>query len=251
MTKRYEHFRGALYYAVRTGDGAPAGYKFLGDAPMAKIAIDEKYEEHMESTSGLNRMDNYYPVEEKLTLELEIDQVENETFSLLFCGGVVGVASGTIASPIALGTVAVGDFVPLGRRNLTNLVLTDSAGTPTTLTAGTHYRIADAATGLIQILSLSGLTQPINYAADYGAESVIPFLTEPSAEIAVFGNLVNLAKQHEKVGLTIYRVRLNRPSEYMVIGEKVKLKVKGMILEDPVMAEELDGGPYMKKSVAA
>jgi hypothetical protein len=249
--KLYAHFRGPLYFSVIDDDGvASVNESFFGNAPSLKVTVDENFEEHMESTSGLNRMDNYYPMSEKVGLEIEVDEMRADVLAFLFGGEVTSRASGsfTTGSPDVIdGTVESGSFVKLARRGIGTLVIKDST-TPTaeTLTEGVDYRIIDAKAGRIQFIGedLGDYEQPFNAAYTYIADTQISMLANLSPEIRITGDLVNLANGRKSEGNIIHRVKLHRPSEYQIVGEKVSLKCKGMALEDLIAAAVAGGSPY-------
>lgn len=250
MAKKYLHFKGELLYFARPDPFAMRPLKFFGNAPSLKMMTEETYEEHMESTSGDNRMDNYYKSGEKNSLELEVDQMEADTLAFLYGGVVTDVASGTFTtgSPDTLPTgLAAGDIVKLRRGNVTSLALKDSdTPTPADLVAGTHFKVRSAKNGTLEIISVTGLEQPIKAAYSYGAEKVITLMEDESPEIYIVGDLTNLANQRKPCTADIYRVKLQRPSELVLLGDKASFKCKGMLLEDLERAAELEGGPYMK-----
>jgi hypothetical protein len=250
MAKRYGHFRGELLYFPRPDPFAMKPMKFFGNAPNLKMMSEETFEEHMESTSGDNRMDNYYKTAEKNSVELEVDQMEAATLAFLYGGDVIDISSGsfTTGSPDTLPTgLVAGDILKLRRGNVTSFAAKDSATpTPTDLTEGTHFKIRNAKNGTMEILSVTGLTQPIKCAYSYGAEKIITLMAEESPEIYIVGDLINLANQRKPCTVDIYRVKLQRPSEFTLLGDKVSFKTKGMLLEDLERAAELESGPYMK-----
>jgi hypothetical protein len=247
--KLYGHYRGPLYFALMNEEGlADVNQKKFGNAPSLKVTIDENFEKHFEATSGLNRMDNYYAMQEEVALELEIDEMLASTVAFLFGGEIVARASGsfTTGSPdIIDGTVEEGSYVKLARRGISSLVIKDST-TPTaaTLTEGTNYTIIDAKSGRILIDDLTGIVQPLKCAYSYEADTQISMLSDISKEIRIFGDLVNLANGRAAESSQIHRVKLHRPSEFVMLGEKVSLKCKGMILEDTIEAAKAGGSPY-------
>ncbi len=248
--KLYAHMRGPLYFSVRDDDGVPSvNEDFFGNAPSLKITVDENFEKHMESTSGLNRMDNYYPMSEEVGLELELDEMRPDVFAFLWGGTVTSRASGsfTTGSPdIIDGVVETGKYIKLARRGITNLVIKDSTSpTAQTAVAGTDYIIVDAANGRIKwIGDPDDFEQPFKAAYNYIADTQISMLADLSPEIRITGDLFNLANGRKAEDNIIHRVRLHRPSEFQVLGEKVSLKCKAMVLEDPVEAAKVGGSPY-------
>lgn len=248
--KLYAHMRGPLYFSVRDEDGVPSvNEDFFGNAPNLKVTVDENFEKHFESTSGLNRMDNYYPMSEEVGLELEVDEMRADILAFLFGGEVTARASGTFStgSPDVIdGVVETGKYIKLARRGISDLVIKDSA-TPTaaTLDEGVDYIIVDAAAGRIKFIGdPDDFEQPFKAAYDYIGDTQISLLASLSPEIRITGDLVNLANGRKSEGNIIHRVKLHRPSEFVVLGEKVSFKCKGMALEDTAEAAKVGGSPY-------
>ena len=97
----------------------------------------------------------------------------------------------------------VGDRYFLAHPKVSALVVKDSAGTPATLTLGTHYT-ADTDFGAIQFLDTTGLTAPFKASYTYGAVTEIGIFTQPLPERFLRLEGVNTAaRQRQGAGRTV------------------------------------------------
>lgn len=133
------------------------------------VTVEDTYAEHKNTCGEISTIDARDLVERIVKLKVSIDQLKKEILGIALGGTVTNTATGaTFTAKTFPSGLADGDVVPIpgGYVNLASLTITDSNGTPATLTAGTHYT-ADLPGGLITILSLTGKTQPLKAA---GAE---------------------------------------------------------------------------------
>ncbi len=202
-------FQGIIYLA-KLLSGVPQKLWWVGNCPKADFAPNVTRRQHRESYSGNRTIDRtrFSAREAKLTLTLEDINKENIAVGLL--GKKVTTAGGSITAETFPSALVVGDVVKLKYPNASAIVITDSAGSPATLTLNTHYKVLDAKKGTIEILSLTG-TQP--YKAAYTAAAV-PVITglegDDSDEYYVLCDLLNTEPATDQaIALEIYKVQID------------------------------------------
>ena len=112
------------------------------------------------------------------------------------------------------------------------LTVVDSAGTPATLTAGTHYT-ADEDFGAIQFLDVTGLTAPFKASYTFGAATEIGIFTQPLPERFLRLEGVNTAAGNAKVLIELYRVAFDPLKKFDIISNDLnKFELEGSLLAD-------------------
>jgi hypothetical protein len=189
----------------------------------------------------------------KPTLKLTIDSATKEALEYIVGGNATDKATPAsfLAANTVFPTVAVGKTYPIPNNwtNLETLAITDSTGSPVTLTLGTHYT-ADLVKGTITILSLTSITQPLKAA---GAESATDFNVFSLGEFGGFEAFIrlagkNIADDNRKVITDVYRcfippTKINFKNEG---NETDKFELNCMPLKGNARQVALGYGPYAK-----
>ena len=151
--------QGDFFLAARNSSGVPGPRWFLGEAPAISIEQEEEVETVKETSTGTKG--TLARIGKGLTLKLKmtIRDIKQKNRLLTNRGTALSISSGSVSAE-AMPTMAVGDYYVTKNPGVSSLVITDSAGTPGTLTLGTHYEVIDADQGIIKILSLGSFTQP-------------------------------------------------------------------------------------------
>jgi hypothetical protein len=198
------YFYGSGKIFIGTRD---AGGKFEPGAefhcPSFEVEVEDERLQH-KNTSGAKRvLDLDISLETMPKVKISIDTYSEEILAMALGGEATEKTSGSsflaASYPFPSG-IAVNDVVPVpgGFSNLESLVITDSNGTPATLTAGTHYTV-DLASGLVTFLNLGAFTQPFKAA---GSENdnfhVISIGTATKKEKFVRFSGVNVADEDQK-----------------------------------------------------
>src|SRR4029079_8907311 len=146
-------------------------------------------------------------------------------------------------------TMAVGDVYKLKYPNASAIVITDSAGSPATATLNTHYKILNAKTGLIEILSLGSFSQPFKAAYTAAAVTVITGMTGDDAdEFGVYCDLVNTEPATDQaIALEIYRVQID-PTKLLALvnAEGGSFDIEATVLRDLTKAADSEFGGYFR-----
>jgi hypothetical protein len=242
-------FQGQIYVAERTPvTGVPGPLWWVANCPKAEFAQKIERRIKRESFSGLREIKKtrIKTRDGELTMTWEDINVRNIIVGML--GKEVTTAGGSITGE-TFPTVAVKDIVKLKYPNASSIVLTDSAGTPATLTANTHYKVLDAKAGLIEILSLGSFTQPFKAAYTAGAVKVVTGMEgDDSKEYYIYCSLLNTEPSTDQaVGLEIYRAAFDPATLLALINEdQGSFDVKATVMRDSVRATSTETGGYYR-----
>lgn len=244
--------QGQVIVHKRNAAGIIGGGFLLGNVPKFEVKPTMERREHQESQSGQRLIDKVQTTTKGGTLDMTLEDIRHDNLALLLSGKKVTLAAGsyTSGSPDTFPTgLVVGNYVKLSRPNVSSLVITDSAGTPATLTAGTHYRLSDAKHGYVEILSLGAFTQPFKAAYSYGETKVVTmYEADDNDEYWVYFAGVNTeGTPDQSVGMDIYRVVFNVADLVALINqEQGSFDITARILRDNVRAADANFGGFAR-----
>ena len=228
----YISLQGKMYVAA-VSNGVPGAFRYLGNVPVGGLQFSTDVYTHSESTTGQRLEDLRIPRSKSAKISLTLEDFSKENLALALYGAASAIASGSVtneALPIAL---VAGDYVRTAKPNISALVVTDSAGTPATLTAGTHYEITSAVHGTIKFLNVGTFTQPFKLAYSNAAASNVNMFTQNAQELWVkFDAAETVAGQNNKL-VELYRVLFDPTSDMELINNETgKLPLAGSALYD-------------------
>ena len=229
----YASFPGRVYLGKRDISGNPIEVRSPGNVAELKLSLKTDVLEHYESQSGQRSLDHRMIKSKSATINLSIEEFTKENLALALYGTHVATASGTVTDePIGGATPVVGDRYFLAHPKVSTLVVKDSAGTPATLTLGTHYT-ADTDFGALQFLDTTGLTAPYKASYAFGDVSEIGIFTQPLPERYLRLEGLNTAQGNAKVLVELYRVAFDPLKELALIStEYNKFDLEGSLLAD-------------------
>ena len=229
----YASFQGRVYLGKRDINGNPIEVRSPGNVAELKLSLKTDVLEHYESQSGQRSLDHRMIKSKSATINLSIEEFTKENLALALYGTHVATASGTVTDePIGGAVPVVGDRYFLAHPQVSTLVVKDSAGTPATLTLGTHYT-ADTDFGAIQFLDTTGLTAPYKASYAFGDVSEIGIFTQPLPERYLRLEGLNTAQGNAKVLVELYRVAFDPLKELALIStEYNKFDLEGSLLAD-------------------
>jgi len=240
-------FQGAIYISKRAS-GVPGPYWWMCNAPKADFAPNVTRRNHRESYSGNRQIDRTRISSRDAKMTLTGEDLHKKNMALALGGTEVTTAGGSITAE-AMPTMAVGGVYKTKYPNGSSHVITDSAGSPATLTLNTHYKILNAKSGLIEILSLGAFTQPFKVAYTAAAVTVITGMTADDAdEYAIFVDDLNTeAAPDQAIGMEIYRVQFD-PTKLLALinAEGGSFDLEATVLRDLTKATDNEFGGYFR-----
>ncbi|HLA34970.1 MAG TPA: hypothetical protein VJ001_08905 [Rhodocyclaceae bacterium] len=230
---QYASFQGRVYLAKRDENGNPIEMRSPGNVASLKLALKTDVLEHYESQTGQRSLDHRMIKSKSATIELTIEEFTKENLALALYGNFqVGTGDTVAAEPFGGATPVVGDRYCLAHPKVSSLIVKDSAGTPATLTHGTHYT-ADTDFGAIQLLDIAGFTPPFAASYSYGAVTEIGLFTQPLPERFLRFEGMNTAQGNAKVLVELYRVAFNPLKDLALISSDYnKFDLDGALLAD-------------------
>lgn len=215
----YYYGQGRIY-SRPVGATGGGGWTWWGDVSELSFGGTDESASHKESYSGNKSVVRKFSIGGDRTLSGTLHQVDPEALGRLLRGTVTEIPADTVAAEDFPATVAVGDVIKLDfPYNVTELVITDSAGgSPQTLDAE-HYEL-NASHGSIRILSLpSGpaLTQPFRAAYKHAGGRQVAFFNALPENIALRYEGINLAENNAPVIAEFYKVSTQPLQELALI----------------------------------
>jgi hypothetical protein len=229
----YASFQGRVYLGKRDELGHPIEVRSPGNVAELKLSLKADVVEHYESQSGQRTLDHRMIKQKSATVNLTIEEFTKENLALALYGNHVTGATGTVTAETVGGVApVVGDRYFLAHPKVSSLVLKDSAGTPATLTLGTHYT-ADTDFGAIQFLDLTGFTPPFKANYAHGIATEIGIFTQPLPERYLRLEGLNTAQGNAKVLVELYRVAFDPLKDISFISNDYnKFELEGSLLAD-------------------
>lgn len=229
----YASFQGRVYLAERDAGGNPVNTRAVGNVSKLSLALKTDVLEHYESMTGQRSLDLRMIKQKSASVNLTIEEFTRDNLALaLYGSGVTGTSGSVTGESVGGAAPQTGERYFLAHPKVASVVLTDSAATPATLTAGTQYT-ADADFGAVQFLDLTGLTPPIKAAYTFGATDAVGLFTQPLPERFVRFEGVNTAFGNEKWLIELYRVAFDPLKNLDVIGDDLnKFELDGSLLFD-------------------
>jgi hypothetical protein len=241
-------FQGAIYLAKNNSSGNPGPLWWVGNCPKAELAPSVERRKHRESFSGNRQIDRTRFKSRDAILNLTLEDISKDNIAVGLLGKKVTTAGGSITAE-TFQTAAVGSVLKLKYPNASSIVITDSAGSPATLTLNTHYKILNAKTGLIEILSLGAFTQPFKAAYTAAAVSVITGMEGDDAdEYYLFCDLVNTEPSTDQaIGIEIYRCQIDPTKLLALINEDAgTFDIECSVMRELTRATDSEFGGYFR-----
>jgi len=230
MAETYYYGQGKVY-SRKTG----GKWRWWGDVSALTLRAEIEKAEHKESYSGQKAVVRSIKVGTTVSMQATLHQIDPDNLAEAVYGAASDIDAGTVTGE-GLGTVAAGDIVRLAHGGVSDLVITDSAGTPATI-ADTHYTL-DERYGVITFVSLpSGPapTMPLLAAYSHAGGRQVNIMTQPTPVMEFRYDGVNLAEGNAPVTLELYKISTDPLSELALITDGTSLA--GMQVTCPVLLD--------------
>jgi hypothetical protein len=189
------------------------------------------------------------------TGEISISEHSADILKVALYGNKATIAGGAVsATAFENDAAVVGSIlaIPGGKVGISSLVVTDSAGSPATLTLDTDYEIVDADAGLIKILSLGSYTQPFKAAFTERAGTGVGIFTQRVFELAMRFKGINILNNDRVEVLDLYKIQLEPTNDWQGMGDGTdvqKVTLAFGLLKDSEKAVDATFGQYGKLSM--
>lgn len=226
--------QGRVYVADRDTSGNSKSFRDCGDVSSLKFSLSTDVVEHNEHTSGQKLTDLRIERKKSASMQAIIDEFSKENIALS-CRSTAGtIAAGTVTAEVFTPTgVVAGEIYRTVKPVVSSVVVKDSAGSPATLTLGTHYTIEDAKAGLIKFVNVAAFVQPFKVDYSNGLVDNVPLFTTGLNEKWLRFVGLNGANSDKKVMVDLYRVAFDPMKDFDLIGDDItKFSLDGSVLYD-------------------
>lgn len=236
-------FQGKIWLGERLANGKPGALRWVDDAAKVQLKLTQDKSERTENFSGLRLTSAVLSKAGKAEFSITLNAASADNLALATYGSKAAVTGGTVTGEVLPQDLATGDVVALDHRNISALALTDSTGTPVTLTAGTNYDVESADGGLVAIKATTG-TQPYKAAYTYGDGVNVAMFTQPAPERYLLLDGIDTVS-NERVLVRLYRCRFDPASQLDLINDDFgTLELGGSVLYDTVNAGDAALGGF-------
>ncbi|HIP79462.1 MAG TPA: hypothetical protein EYH07_13505 [Kiloniellaceae bacterium] len=231
MPHNYFSFQGQVMLADNAA--ANSDPRLLGNVATLELSLNAETIDHYESQTGRRSLDLQMVKTLSAEISLTLEEWTPDNLAFALWGSRADVTAGSVSGE-TVGGASPSTGVPyqLDNMNVSNVVLTDSAGTPATLAEGTHYTL-DARFGRITFLDLAGLTTPIQAAYSYAGRIDVALFTQPMKEYRLLFHGVDTLQGDRPVRVELYRTSFNPIQGLPLINEEIgQMEMSGALLAD-------------------
>lgn len=189
---------------------------------------------HKESNTGQKGLTDSFTVGVACDFDMTMHQISPANLARVLRSTVVNTTAGSATAESLGATVAAGDQVRLANPGVSDVVITDSTGTPQTLVEGTDYTV-DANFGKVTILNIGTYVQPFKAAYSYKSRSAVGMFTVAQKKYALKYEGYNLAESNQPVIVDLYKVapKILQELAWITTGNDVAgMPLSGSSLQD-------------------
>lgn len=226
-------FQGRIELGTRLPNGKPGQLIWVGDQSSCDLSFNTETEDRTETHSGQRLQSARLRTGTTVGIELVLRHGTSHNLQLGLYATPQNVASGSVSSELLPAGLVAGSRVVLAKpANVQSLVITDSDSPATTLVAGEDYVLESPHSGVIRILDVAGVEQPLKAAYQHDGFTSLPFFTAQPPERYLYLNGVNTV-DGSRVRVHLYRVQFNPISQLGLINESFgELPLSGTVLYD-------------------
>jgi hypothetical protein len=235
--------QGPVYLSARNSAGKPENTIWVGDATL-EMAFEVTNVDHNESFSGNRLLYGRLATQKNANITLTLWEMLPDVLSLGLYATPQSITSGAVTAE-ALPTGLVADsIIKLDNAFVSNLVITDSAGTPAALVDETNYVLERPDAGLLRIIDPGAFVQPFKAAYDYAAARIVPLFTSTPPERWLTLDGINTVN-NDRVVVDLYRVQFNPSSSFNLHNEEFgSFELTGAALADASKQSDPQLGPF-------
>lgn len=233
--------RGNSYLATRDDNGI-TGPAVLICQDALSIALTTDSFEHINKCGPVDQPDYRGTKSSSGEVTFSFTDLEDKKFAIGVLGTLTPAAGSAtpVTGELGPAALAAGEVYFLGglsrHRNITALVIQDSASSPATLVLTTDYTL-DASTGKVTIVDPSTFTQPFSFAYTHQDPASVSMLSAGTPEYFLSFENINKASANDPGSVELYRVRFDPASTIDFLSDELQvLELKGSVLADPSKA---------------
>lgn len=204
--------QGKVYLASRDSSGNPEAFYEVGDVATLQLQLSEATQELREHATGNRNLADVLATSVDMKGVLTLNEYLTKNLLIGLFGAEDSETGATVAAETLPTPLAAGDYVRLAHPLVSTVTVKDSTGTPVTLVEGTDYNVANAKTGLLEMLNPdSGFTPPLVAGYDYANyDAVAAFGAQAPVRWLRFEGVNTTAQnQGEKWLVEIYMARFS------------------------------------------
>lgn len=239
-------FQGKVHIGTRLAGGKPGRLTWVGDAPKCDVSLQTEAEDQKESYSGNRLTSARLQKGNTASVALTLNWANLKNLALGLYGTEITVASGAVTAEALPTGIIAGEYIALNHGGISTVVVKDSAGTPATLTKGTHYEIDSANGGVLKFINVGSFVQPFKVDYAYTASADVTMFTAAPPERYLFLDGINTV-DGSPVRVRLYKVRFDPSSSIPFINDGFgQLELNGSVLFDPEAAADANLGGFGK-----
>ena len=222
MPKEYILAKGRFKVADLAASGLPKKLVDVGETPMFEMTIDSEYAENRPTANAISGKDMRVLTSMDFKAQITCREATAKNLALFVFGTTATRTSASVANIPFTETAAAGDILrlPNGYTNVSAGVIKDSAGTPTTLVAGTDY-VLDSMNGTLRVLNVTGKTQPLTFSGTVGAAEIVGAGTKRAQDKYILFEGILISQNDKPIIVEILRGNLSPTKAITFKGDKV------------------------------
>lgn len=239
--------QGKVFVALRDAvTGQPGVFKYLGNVPELTVSLSTDVAEHKESVTG-NRITDYRLTRQtKCEVSFALEEFTADSFAMAFYGSKATIAGASVTNEAFPNPVAVGDFVRVKKGLLSAVTVKDSAGSPSTLTLNTHYKI-NLNHGMVEIVNLASFVQPLKIDYTYASQVNVTAFSQASQERWIRFEGLNTANSSAPMLVEVFRTVLDPMKDFAVLNDDLaKWTLNGSALYDSINVSNSELGGFAR-----
>ena len=238
-------FQGRIELGERLANGRPGKLVWVGDQSSCELTFNTQTEDRTETHSGQRLQSAQLRTGTTVGIELVLRHGTAHNLQLGLYATPQNVASGSVSAELLPPDLVAGSRVVLAKpANVRSLVLTDSDSPANALVAGEDYVLESEHSGIIRLLDVADLEQPLKAAYQHDAFTSLPFFTAAPPERYLYLNGINTV-DGSRVRMHLYRVQFNPLNQLGLINESFgELPLSGSVLYDVDAAQDPQLGGF-------
>ena len=212
--------QGPVFVAPVNNSGVIGKMFDLGNLESFTFGFEPNVITDKESKSGNRLVAARIETELAAKISIVLKEPNIENIEAIYRAARVTNAGASVTDEInsQSGQVA-GGFLITKFQNISAITVKDSAGSPATLSLGTHYEISSAAFGRIKLLDVTGFTQPFKVSYTYASRVVVPLFNSTQANYFVHMEGINTVDS-TKFLAEFYKGRFSPPADFALLQDE-------------------------------